>query len=133
MEDAVGGGAQEQSEAVTAVGAHNDEVATDFLGDAVDFRFRSTEDQVLALLRNLQGGAEIPELALGLLVNLVLHAGEIHGNIAPVSEAEGFNDVQHGHYCTAGRSKGLGPFPDTLSIFREINCEQQMGVIGHGP
>lgn len=131
MEYAVRRGAQEEREPVTAMGSDNDEIRGLLFPNAVDFGFRSPKDKVLLIFRNGQRRAEFLQLALGLLMNLVLHAREIHGNIAAVGEAERFNHVEHAKPSPKSRGKRLGALTNTLRVFRQIDRKKQVGVVRH--
>ena len=93
MEDAVGGGAHEQSQAVATMATHNDQIGTGFIGQGVDFHLGLTEHDVPVFGVKAMACREFFQLLHGLLMNLVLNARKIHGDVPTIGEAEGLDNV----------------------------------------
>jgi hypothetical protein len=84
----VGGGTHQQGQAVAPMAANDYKVCAEFLRSGVNFNFRTAQNNMLVLLIDTVGLGELLELLGGLLMDLVLDSGKVHGDIAAVSETQ---------------------------------------------
>ena len=98
---------------------------------AVDFAFRAPEDQVPALRGNAEPVGELGEMRLRLLVNLFLHGGQVHGDVAAVGQAQGFDDMDHVQFGIEGRGDGGGGGRNLPRFLGKVYCQQNALVGGH--
>ena len=120
MQYAVRGGTEQQREPMPAVTADHHEIDGLLLRDAMNFRFGSAEDEITMFGGHADGGSEFGEMRLRLSVDLFLHGGEVHRDVATVGETQRFDDVddvQFGFeaFCERDRSAG-----DAVGLFREV-------------
>jgi hypothetical protein len=84
-----------------------------------------------AVLSDTVLAGELLKLLLCLLMDFVLNAGKVHGDIAAVGEAQGLdhvNDMQLRVIVTGDCQSPLGNF---VRVFAQIHCHQDFCVISH--
>ena len=77
--------------------AHDNQIGTFLFSDAMNLTLRTAENQMLLFRGNAQSPGEFLQMGFRLILNLFLYGREIHGHIAAVGKAEGFDhmhDVQ---------------------------------------
>lgn len=116
---------------MSAVGADYDHVHLAFVRRLVDLDFRRPKHQLLAVLVYIEIVRERGKVRRRLLVNLILYCGKVHRNLAPVSEAKGFNhmnDVQFGVQRIGDLSSS---FRNMACIFGEVGGKKDSLDFGH--
>ena len=111
--------------------AHHDEVGIEFGGQGVDFDFRPPHNQVAVFRVDAVGRAEALQLLAGLLVNLVLDTGEVHGNVAAVGKAQGFDDVDQVQLGGGAAGDSASPLEDHRGILAQVYGNEDFLVVGH--
>ena len=104
MQNARGLRSEQQRKAVPAVCSHDYHVNFFRFGDPVNFDLRGSENELLAVLGNAEVLGERGQVGSCLVVDLILHRGEVHWNLAAVGEAEGFDHVDDVQF----RAKRIG-------------------------
>ena len=116
---------------MAAVAADDDEIHFPGLRDPVYFAFRAPEHQVLALRRNAETIGELGKVRPGLLVNLFLHGRQVHGNVASVGQAQGFDDVYRVQFGIEGGSDGDGGGRHLPRLLGKVDCQENASICGH--
>ena len=91
-----------------AVAADHDQIRFYLVSKGMDFRFRATEDEVLVSWRDVKRLSKFFEMCPGRFLYLLLDSGQIHWNVATVSEAQGFDDVSTAQFSSASSSQRTG-------------------------
>ena len=91
-----------------AVAADHDQIRFYLVSKGMDFRFRATEDEVLVSWCDIKRLSKFFEMCLGRFLYLLLDSGQIHWNVATVSEAQGFDDVSTAQFSSACSSQCTG-------------------------
>ena len=84
---------------MAAVAADDDEVTADLVRNALNFAFRSAEDQVLTISGYFQAACEFAEMRFCLFLDLLLHRRQIHRHVTAVGKAQRFYDVHQVEFC----------------------------------
>ncbi len=111
--------------------ADYDDVSAHGGGRALYLAVRAAEDEVLAGLRDAQRGRELRQVRFGLLVNLVLHGRQIHGDVAAVSQAQRLDDVHHVQLGVECLRQQPGPVGHRVRLFREVHGEDDTTIVRH--
>lgn len=104
---------------MSPVGSDDDHVDLSLFRRLVDLYFGCSEDKLLAVFFNAEVFRERRQVRRCLLMNLILHRGEIHGDFAAVAEAEWLDDVNNVQFG----AKRIGNFPCTTRNVPRILCE----------
>ena len=133
MQDAVGGGAQQQLQTTAAMTANHHKV--DFLAGSVVMNFGGWASETHLGMGSGQKsvtGTEGYELVSGPLQQVVGQLRDVQRNITAVGKAKGFDDMHQGDPgLTAGEFKqGGGPIDHLVRFGPEVESDEQMTVHG---
>ena len=95
VQDACGLRAKEQCDAVSPVGSHDDHIHFAFFCRLMDLCLRSAKHELLAIFVNIEVLGELGQVSGGLIMNLILHGGEVHGDFTAVGQAEWLDHVNY--------------------------------------
>lgn len=91
--------------------------------NAVDFALWSSEDQVLLFFRYPKLFAKFRQVNFGLILNLILHRRQVHRDIASVSRAQGFNDMDNVYGTRRIADDLFHPLGEQSGFFCEVGSE----------
>ncbi len=118
---------------MTTMAANDDDVGADALRGAMNLALGPPKDQMLAVGRDAKGCGKFREMGFRLLVDLVLHGRQIHGNVTAVCQAQWFYHVHDVHLGVERLSKPSGALGHEMRFFGEIHSQHDAAVIRHIP
>lgn len=124
---------EQQRDAMTSVGANHDHVHPPFFGCLVNFDFWRSEDQMSITFFDLELAGKIGQVRRRLIVDLILNRREVHRNLAAITEAKWFDDMddmQFGCKRIGHRTSSSRNMP---SVFGQIGSQQNSLDLGHSP
>src|SRR5690606_229635 len=126
MENVVGGGSEQQREAMSAVAADHDQIAAEFGGDAVNLLTRVAEGNLHLLFgQSVIPGEQLHALP-GLLELLLLKHGQVHGDITAISHGQWFDHMQYGELGAQCPGQLLGMVGHGATLINQIYSYQHM-------
>ncbi len=97
MQYVIGGGAEQQCQAMSAMTAHHDQVARLLLGEVVNLLTRLAVGQVTVFLGEFRVFHDQSLKALfGLIELLLLQLGKVHRHVAAKGHGHRFDDMHQG-------------------------------------
>ena len=84
VHDAIGRRSQESGQTTAGMTANDNQISVTFFSNPMDFALRSAKDQMLVIFGHAKLFAKFGQMNFGLVLNLILHRREVHGDIASV-------------------------------------------------
>ena len=122
---------QQQGQTVATVAADDDQVHGFVLGDVVDLGLGPTEHQVPTVFGNADADSELRQLGRSLLVNLILHRGQVHRHVTPVDQAQRLDDVNDVHFGVGRFGQGHGPLGHPAALLGQIDRKKNATIVAH--
>jgi len=84
VHNAIGCGPQESGQTTAGMTANDNQIGVTFFSNPMDFALWSAKDQMLVIFGHAKLFAKFGQMNFGLVLNLILHWREVHGDIASV-------------------------------------------------
>ena len=84
VHDAIGRRSQESGQTTAGMTANDNQISVTFFSNPMDFALWSAKDQMLVIFGHAKLFAKFGQMNFGLVLNLILHRREVHGDIASV-------------------------------------------------
>ena len=86
-----------------------------------------------SFFRDAEACREVREVRARLFVNLILDSGQVHGDVAAVSEAQRLDDMHDVQFGSRGGGQRVRACGHAAALFGEIDGEQDSAVVSHVP